>query len=113
MAILSGPELQKVSDELKKWYAETRLELIKEMSQGHAFGSRRLTPNEQAQRFIEARPEDYEALIIKLNDKYRGLPNSYDLVNAELARYVSHMISLMYGGDTDEQQYQSNHRAAR
>lgn len=93
---LGGPQLDKTVDRVVAMYAQRRQRLIAALEEGgYPYGGRKLTASEQISRFIEMVPEDYQSLVIKLNDKYRGLPNAYDLVNKDLAAFISRMITLM------------------
>lgn len=92
---LSGPSLQEKADKLRDWYISYRQTLIGQLEQEYPYGSVRLTPADQLVRFTEVQPEDFEALIARLNDKYRGLPNATTLVNQDLAKWVAHSMGLL------------------
>lgn len=91
---LSGPYLNPLKDELVKWAAELRLFLYKQLTEDYPYGSVKLNSVEQWSRFTEMKPQDYEMLISMLNEKYRGMPNAYDLVNKDLASFLGHMMTL-------------------
>lgn len=93
MPMLSGPELDEVRDAAIKWYYTMRQFLIEKLESGHPFGAVHLTPAEQFQNFIQMAPEDWSALIAQLTNRYRGLPNTQELVNADLANYTRKMLS--------------------
>lgn len=95
MPDLSGPKLNKFTRDLAKWAAQRRQFYINALSQGGPYGTTKLTPQEQIQRFVQSTPQDYEAMIVKLNEKYRGLPNAQDLVNKDMANYIRRMIVLL------------------
>lgn len=94
-AQLSGPALDKLKARLIKWYTERRQFLITEMTWDYPYGAEKVSASEQYGNWLSMAPEDYEALVATLNNKYRGLPNAYDLVNKDLAAFMSHMLGLM------------------
>ena|SRR3990167_205932 len=95
MPNLSGPAMDAMAKELKVWYVSYRQELIATLEEEYPYGAVRLSPLEQYNRFLEVSPQDYEILISKLNDRYRGLPNQYNLVNRDLANYMAKMVGMM------------------
>lgn len=98
MDILSGPRLKKLSTRLREQYLSDRIKLIDAYGQGgYPYGGHRLNREEQLMRAKEMSVEDFEALITNLNNKYRGQPNAYDLVNKDIAQYFNKMIGLMLG----------------
>lgn len=99
---VSGPTLQKKVDKLKLWYAERRQFLMNRLSMEYPYGTVKLSPADQLVRFQEVQPQDFEALIAKLNDKYRGLPNATTLVNTDLANWVAHSMGLIASQDQTE-----------
>lgn len=101
---LSGPALDPLKKDLLAWASETKQWLYKQMTEGYPYGSVKLTSVEQWDRFTHMQPQDYEKVISMLNEKYRGMPNAYDLVNRDLAAFLSHMITLgmnLTGGNSN------------
>lgn len=92
---VNGPSLDKLKERLVKRYANTRLMLIQRMQEDYPYGAERIPPAQQYANFLAMQPEDYESLIYTLNDKYRGLPDSVNRVNTDLAAFMSHMLGLM------------------
>lgn len=88
---LSGPQLDKAVKLTQQWYAETRQRLIKALEEHHPYGTVEVSPTEQYQSYLEMTPEDWDALIAQLQNRYRGLPNVRELVDKDLARYVARM----------------------
>lgn len=95
MADLSGPRLNGMVKDLSIWAAQQRQVYINALLQGGSYGSTKLTTDEQIQRFATSTPQDYEAMIVKLNERYRGLPNAQDLVNKDMTNYIRRMIVLL------------------
>jgi hypothetical protein len=91
---LSGPRLDKMVERLRVKYFDERLRLINILQGGGPYGTIRLTPEEQLERYGEMMPQDYVALINNLNIKYLGQPNAVDLVNQDLAAFIRRMIVL-------------------
>ena len=100
---VSGPRLDKLKEELKRWAVEYKLTLYKRLREDYPFGAVKLAPQEQFSRFLEMAGQDYEGLVSQLNGKYLGHPNAYDLVNKELADFLHSMvgIALQMNGDDD------------
>ena len=71
---------------------QMRQRLIKALEQGTPYGAVNLTPEEQYMEFVSMQPEDWNALIAQLTNRYRGLPNARQLVNADLAAYTRKMM---------------------
>lgn len=106
MGNVSGPYLNKLVEDLSTWAAQERQVYIKALTQGGPYGSQKLSPDEQIQRFVQSKPQDYEAMIVKLNEKYRGLPNAQDLVNKDLANYFRRMVVLLLSrGQLSDQEF--------
>lgn len=106
MPDLSGPRLNNIVKDLSLWAAQTRQTYIEALSQGGPYGSQKLTPQEQVMRFIQSTPQDYEGMIAKLNEKYRGLPDAQNKVNTDLAQYIRRMITLMLNrGQLTDQEF--------
>lgn len=92
MPVLSGEQLENVREQATQWYVEMRQKLIKALEQGTPYGAVQLTPEEQYMQFVGMQPEDWSALIAQLTNRYRGLPNQRQLVNADLAAYTRKMM---------------------
>lgn len=106
MADLSGPRLNGIVKDLSTWAAQQRQVYINALSQGGPYGTQKLTPAEQIERFIQATPQDYEGMVVKLNEKYRGLPDAQNKVNTDLAQYIRRMITLMLNrGQLSDQEF--------
>lgn len=106
MADLSGPRLNGLVKDLSIWAANQRQLYINAISQGGPYGTTKLTLDEQIQRFVQSTPQDYEAMIVKLNEKYRGLPNAQDLVNKDMANYIRRMVVLLLNrGQLSDQEF--------
>ena len=94
MAILSGPELDKLVERLKVWYAKTRLELIELLSTPYPYGSVRLTPDEQVERFQLMTEDDWAAMQAGFANKYRGLPDQEQRVEQDMQNYQNYIARL-------------------
>lgn len=97
MPMLSGDKLDEAVELTVQWYNRTRQRLIEELSKGHPYGTIRIPPEEQYTQFIQMQPEDWTALIGRLNQRYRGLPDAQVRVNKDLAEYTRRMT--MYGAE--------------
>ena len=91
MAIITGPALDEIVQELTVWYIDTRERLIQALEEGYPYGSTPLTPSEQVDRFMSMTPEDWEALTNKLADRHRGKPKAEELVRKDLEEFVAKM----------------------
>ena len=94
MPALSGVKLEELVDLASEWYAQTRLKLIEEMSHGKPYGTILLSPAEQLERFMEMQPEDWEAMLIQLQETYRGLPDGDARAEKDLQNYLAKMTKL-------------------
>lgn len=92
---LSGRKAQERMERLKTWAAEFRIQMIEALTMDTPYRAQPLSKPEQLSQFMSVTPEDFEAMIFKLNEKYRGLPDAYERVNADLAKYISSMMGLM------------------
>jgi len=91
MAIISGPELDKLKDELVEWYTATKQYLIDVLSEEYPYGSTPLTTDEQVQQYLSMTPEDWQMLIGKLEDRFRGMPDAQQKVQQQLDNYIRSM----------------------
>ena len=90
---LSGKYLEDLEEQLVSWASEYMLEMEKALTEVYPYGSVPLSPDDQIGRFIEMQGPDYQMLVAKLNEKYRGFPDAYDRVNKDLASFLSDMIT--------------------
>ena len=91
MALVSGPVLDEIVQEVTAWYIETREWLIQNLEEGYPYGSVPLSPSEQIDRFLSMTPEDWEALTAKLTDRHRGKPDAEAQVRKDLEEFVAKM----------------------
>jgi len=94
MPLLTGPELDAVAKELQAWYVETRSWLIEQLSSPYPYGSSPLTEDEQLEQYLALTPETWQALIARLEERYRGLKDMRERVQADLSSYVKSMDRL-------------------
>ena len=94
MPVLAGPALDRMSKELKAWWVFTKIRLVEELSQEYPYGAVKLDPMEQLTRFITMQPGDWEGILVRLQNLYRGSDNLHEQVSQELADMVSHMLVL-------------------
>lgn len=92
---ITGEMLNQMRRDLTEWYFTTRHDMIEFLSQGTPYGARKISPDEQIDRFMQMTPQDYEALLVRLQNRYRGLPNSEVLVSEALSKYLARMFGLM------------------
>lgn len=105
MATPTGPRLNALRKRVEDWYVNERQKLIKVLETGVPYNARQLTTQEQVQKFVQMTPDQYEAMILQLTEKYRGLPNATTLVNRDLAQFVARMTTLMLNkGELSEEQ---------
>jgi hypothetical protein len=97
MPLVTGPELDKLKGELVEWYQATRKMLIEALEEGYPYGSHALSPGEQLQRFMDMTPEETQHMAVRLAERYRGLPNQNELVEADLKAYRDSMAGMMGG----------------
>jgi hypothetical protein len=91
MMDLSGPKLDKIVSELRVWYVETKVRIIEQMSKPYPYGAVPLTPDEQYSNFLTMTPEDWLTMRMALMNLYHGHPDSINLVEQEINRYVQRM----------------------
>ncbi len=91
MALVSGPVLDEVVQEVTAWYIETREWLIQGLEEGYPYGSTPLSPNQQVERFLSMTAEDWEVLTAKLADRHRGKPNAEALAQKDLKDFIAKM----------------------
>ena len=94
MPVLTGPELDSLAKELRQWYVETRDWLVSMLETPYPYGSTPLTKDEQLEQFLSLTPEDWQGLIAKLEERYRGLKDMRERVQADLNSYVLSMDKL-------------------
>lgn len=95
MAVITGPELDSVVAEARKWYVETRLWLIEKLNEGgYPYGTVPLTPIEQYTRYLEMQKEDWLRMEGGLMNLYKGLPDQRQRVEQALNSYIQRMNSL-------------------
>lgn len=91
---INGPALDKLEQRLLKRAQDYIQTMYKNMTDQYPYGSVRLNNFEQWNRFTQMQPQDLEMMISMLNEKYRGMPNAYDLVNRDLSDFLAHMMTL-------------------
>ena len=92
---MNGAYLNRLKKEFLEWYPQYRQKLIAAIEEGEVYGTRPLTPDEQVSRFMEMQPEDYRVLIMRLQQRYAGMPNAEFLMNRDLATFLSRMTTLL------------------
>ena len=92
---MNGAYLNRLKKEFLEWYPNYRQRLLTAMEQGEVYGARQLTTDEQVSRFIEMTPEDYKVLLMRLQQRYAGLPDADSRINRDLATYMSRMTTLL------------------
>ena len=96
MAIITGPKLDEMSEQLVDWYLKTRDELVDAMEQGYPYGNVPLNPQEQVERFTSMTSEDWQVMATRLAERYRGRPDAQELARADIQLYVTRMAKLAY-----------------
>lgn len=105
---MNGAHLQELARRYREWLPEYRQRLMAEVEKGGVYGTRQLTPDEQLQRFIEMQPQDYQVLIMRLQQRYAGLQDADDRVNRDISKYISSMVTLMLNRNMmPEQEFQT------
>ena len=94
MAIVSGPELDKIRDELVEWYNTTRQWLIGELTNDYPYGTIKVSPEEQYSKYLSMLPEDFLRMRAALMNVHRGSPNALDKVDQDILRYRNRMESI-------------------
>lgn len=94
MSAISGPRLEAIEKKLIDWYVHKRQMLIQALEEDYPFGTVKLSPVEQYLKFETMNADDWIQMIGSLQDRYRGMPNQYELVNKDLQAYVHKMLSL-------------------
>lgn len=92
--MLSGPELDKIVEELKVWYLESREYLIKLLTKEYPYGSAPLTPEQQYANFMAMNQQDWENMSMRLSRRYRGQTNADEMVQNDLADFMVSMERL-------------------
>jgi hypothetical protein len=95
MSDLSATRLEKIKKDVVDWYFEKRQMLIKHLeADGYPYGSVKLTPVEQLIRYKNLTAEDWQVIIERLYDRFRGLPDASTRVSRELESYRGQMDRL-------------------
>ena len=96
MPLVTGPSLDQVVKEAREWYAAKRTWLIEQLSESYPYGAVPLTPMDQLARYSEMQldPASWRALVMMLEDRYRGLPDARQKVERDLQAYVRRMEAL-------------------
>lgn len=89
-----GSYLQRLYTDLSKMLTDYRLKLIESLEQDMPYRSVKLSPIEQYTKFQKMDGNSYAQLISRLYERYRGLPNATERVNADLVRYLRQMMTL-------------------
>lgn len=98
MPIITGPELDKIAEDLKKWYLDTREFLIQALEEGYPYGNVPMSPSQQVDKFLSMTQEDWQVLISRLAERHRGKPDIQNVVQQELRDYIQRMTKLSLGG---------------
>jgi len=96
MAIITGPRLDEMSEQLVDWYLKTRDELVSVMEQGYPYGTVPLSPQEQVERFTSMTSEDWQVMATRLAERYRGRPDAQERARADIQLYITRMAKLAY-----------------
>jgi len=94
MPTLSGPELDKMREDLIVWYTTTKQYLIDVLTERYPYGSTPLTTDEQVQQYLSMTPEDWQMLIGKLEERFRGMPDAQEKVQQQLNNYIKSMDKM-------------------
>jgi hypothetical protein len=95
MSDLSATRLERIQKDVVAWYFEKRQMLIKHLeADGYPYGSVKLTPMEQLIRYKNLTAEDWQAIVERLYDRFRGLPDASTRVSKELESYRGKMERL-------------------
>lgn len=94
--IMSGPELEKVSARVRKWYVAERIRLVHKLSTPYPYGAVKVTPEEQYSSYLEVKADPNRQLEIRqmLYRLYQGDENALDTVEREFQRYIMRMEQL-------------------
>jgi hypothetical protein len=92
---VTGPELNKLREELIEWYSLTRQKLIEALEEDTPYGSRKLTPDEQLERYLNMTDQDWQALQVRLEERFRGLPDANDRVKQDLQNFNNRMQQML------------------
>lgn len=92
---VEGPLLDDLAKQAVEWYQKGVVQLMEALeSDGHPYGAVRKSPAEQLNEYLSLDNAGWANLFSKLERRFRGLPNSRDLVQREAARYVNRMETL-------------------
>lgn len=94
MSGVSGPELDELVEDLRKWFSEQVDWMVERLSEGYPFGSTPLSELEQLQRYRAMQQQDWAALIQQREAIHRGKPNTRELVQQDINDYVGRMQTL-------------------
>lgn len=93
--LLSGPDLDKLYEETRRWYVETKLKLIEELSDPYPYNSDPLDELTQAQNYLSLTPEALLQMRASLNRLFQGHPDALQLIEKEMQRYFQRMEELV------------------
>lgn len=96
MALVSGPEVDELVQDLQEWWNSELAWLMEQLSQGYPFGAQPLSEAEQLEEYhnLRGNPGAWQALILQREGVHRGRPDMRQVVQAELDSYVRRMQAL-------------------
>ncbi len=94
MPFITGPDLDAMVTDLTDWYYRELETLMEALEEGYPYGSTKLSTTEQYQRYREKTPETWREMILSLEQRFRGFPDSRDRVQAAIDTYVARMEAL-------------------
>lgn len=96
MALLNGPELDKIAETLRERWADRLDYLIDALSEDYPFGGTKRSPVEQLVQYraMQQNQALWTPFIANLERRYAGLPNARDRVQKAIDAYVTKMQGL-------------------
>src|SRR5436190_15574251 len=89
-----GSYMERLHQELQKRLVNYRLSLIEALEKDMPYRSVKLSPSEQYIKFQKMDGNSWAQLIMRLYERYRGLPDATQRVNTDLMRYIRQMMTI-------------------
>lgn len=103
-----GSYMERLHDALQKKLVSYRLQLIEALEKDMPYRSVQLSTSEQYIKFEKMDGNSWAQLVMRLYERYRGLPDATNRVNNDLMRYIRQMMTY---GETIPSAIDPNYQA--
>lgn len=88
-----GSYMERLHEALQKKLVAYRLQLIEALEKDMPYRSVKLSTSEQYVKFQKMDGNSWAQLVMRLYERYRGLPDATNRVNTDLMRYIRQMMT--------------------